>query len=216
MQDGRVSCGTSIFEAGLEYGWFQMSVFHKIRLYHAVLALLVTAAYLTGDELEDLHIWLGYAVAAVIFFRLLWAAVGPRQLGISRLFPDLMELAKVRRPNHPMISRTLLAGIVINLLLATGTGLLMEPPPIGQFAAEVSIAPAFADNDGDREHDRDGKENQALEEVHETTANLLVLFVALHVAYLLAFKRPMALFMLYLRNAVAPVAPKPPTRKPVT
>ncbi len=215
MQYGRVSCGTSIFEAGLEYGWFQMSsVFHKIRLYHAVLALLVTAAYLTGDELEDLHIWLGYAVAAGILFRLLWAAVGPRQLGISRLFPDLMELAKVRRLNHPMISRTLLAGIVINLLLATGTGLLMEPPPIGQLVAEVSISPAFADDD--RERDRDGKENEVLEEVHETTANLLVLFVVLHVAYLLAFKRPMALFMLFLRGAAAPAAPKPPARKPVT
>ncbi|MEQ8267532.1 MAG: cytochrome b/b6 domain-containing protein [Parvibaculum sp.] len=190
-----------------------MSVFHKIRLYHAALALLVTTAYLTGDELEGLHIWLGYAVAAVILFRVLWAAVGPRQLGISRLFPDLMELAKVRRPNHPMISRALLAGIVINLLLATGTGLLMEPPPIGQLVAEVSISPAFADDD--RERDRDGKENEVLEEVHETTANLLVLFVALHVAYLLAFKRPMALFMLFLRGAAAPAVPKPPARKPV-
>lgn len=178
-----------------------MSLFHKIRVYHAVLALLVTAAYLTGDELKGVHIWLGYAVAAVILFRVIWAAVGPRQLGISRLFPDLMELAKVRRLNHPMISRTLLAGIVITLLLTTGTGLLMKPPPLGQFAAEVAIAPAFADGDGVREYDRDGEENEALEEVHETTANLLVLFVALHVTYIFAFKRPMALFMLFRRNA---------------
>ncbi len=80
-----------------------MSVFHKIRLYHAALAILVIAAYFTGDELEGLHNWLGYAVAAVILMRVLWAAVGPRQLGISRLFPDLTELAKVRRLNHPMI-----------------------------------------------------------------------------------------------------------------
>ena len=146
MRAGRVSCEAAIFRTGLEYGWFQMSVFHKIRLYHAALAILVIAAYFTGDELEGLHNWLGYAVAAVILMRVLWAAVGPRQLGISRLFPDLTELAKVRRLNHPMISRTLLAGIVITLLLATGTGLLMEPPPIGQFAAEVTISPAFADH----------------------------------------------------------------------
>ena len=190
-----------------------MSLFHKIRLYHAALALLVTAAYLTGGELEDTHVWLGYAVATVILFRVLWAAAGPRQLGISRLFPDLMELAKVRRLNHPMISRTLLAGIVVTLLLATGTGLLMEPPPIGQVAAEVSIAPAFADDDRDREHDRDGKENEVLEEVHETTANLLVLFVALHVTYLLAFKRPMALFMLFLRDPGADAARRKVTQK---
>lgn len=213
MQSGHVSCEAAIFRAGLEYGWFQMSVFHKIRLYHAALALLVTAAYFTGDELEGLHNWLGYAVAAVILFRALWAAVGPRQLGISRLFPDLTELAKVRRLNHPMISRTLLAGIVVTLLLATGTGLLMEPPPIDGFAAEVTIAPAFADDDGEREHDRDGKENEVLEEVHETAANLLVLFVVLHVTYLLVFKRPMALFMLFLRDAGAPSARKPVVQK---
>jgi cytochrome b len=213
MQSGGVSYEAAIFRAGLEYGWFQMSVFHKIRLYHAALALLVTAAYFTGDELEGVHNWLGYAVAAVILFRALWAAVGPRQLGISRLFPDLTELAKVRRLNHPMISRTLLAGIVVTLLLTTGTGLLMEPPPIGGFAAEVTIAPAFADDDGEREHDRDGKENEALEEVHETAANLLVLFVVLHVAYLLAFKRPMALFMLFAREAGAPATGRPAVQK---
>lgn len=183
-----------------------MSVFQKIRLYHALLALLVTAAYLTGDDAEDVHIWFGYAVAGVILFRAGWAAVGPKQLGISRLFPDLMELARVRRMNHPMISRALLAGIVINLLLATGTGLLMEPPPIGSFAAEMAISPAFADKDDsdrNRDHDREreSRGGEALEEVHETTANLLVLFVALHVAYLFAFKRPMALFMLFRRNA---------------
>lgn len=187
-----------------------MSVFQKIRLYHALLALLVTAAYLTGDDAEELHIWFGYAVAGVILFRAGWAIVGPKQFGISRLFPDLMELARVRRMNHPMISRTLLAGIVINLLLVTGTGLLMEPPPLGPFAAEMTISAALADEDeGEREHDRgrerdgerESKVDEALEEVHETTANLLVLFVALHVAYLFAFKRPMALFMLFRRNA---------------
>lgn len=185
-----------------------MSVFQKIRLYHALLALLVTAAYLTGDDAEELHIWLGYAVAGVILFRAGWAVTGPKQLGISRLFPDLMELAKARRMNHPMISRALLAGIVINLLLATGTGLLMEPPPIGPLAAEMTVSSALADEDkhehdrgSERDGERESKGSEALEEVHETTANLLVLFVALHVAYLFAFKRPMALFMLFRRNA---------------
>jgi cytochrome b len=89
----------------------------------------------------------------------------------------------------------------------------MEPPPIGGFAAEMSIAPAFADDDGEREHDRDGKENEALEEVHETAANLLVLFVVLHVTYLLAFKRPMALFMLFARDAGAPAAGRAAQKK---
>ena len=55
-----------------------------------------------------------------------------------------------------MISRTLLAGIVVTLLLTTGTGLLMEPPPIGGFAAEVTIAPAAAK---DKAKDKGSKKN---------------------------------------------------------
>ncbi|MBN8530474.1 MAG: hypothetical protein J0L97_01240, partial [Alphaproteobacteria bacterium] len=38
---------------------------------------------------------------------------------------------------------------------------------------------------------------EALEEVHEFFGNLLLVFVGLHVTYLLTFKRPLAKFMLF-------------------
>lgn len=42
--------------------------------------------------------------------------------------------------------------------------------------------------------------DEALEETHEFFGNLLLIFVGLHVSYLLLFKRPLAKFMLFVLN----------------
>ncbi|MBM3542055.1 MAG: hypothetical protein FJX51_08410, partial [Alphaproteobacteria bacterium] len=105
-----------------------MAVFRLFRAYHAVLAVLSILVYLTG-EAGLIHAWLGYAVAAVIAFRLAWSVVGPRHLGISRIFPDLEALRGIRWIDHPAVGKVLLSGIAINLLLATATGLALDHRP---------------------------------------------------------------------------------------
>jgi cytochrome b len=40
-------------------------------------------------------------------------------------------------------------------------------------------------------------EDEWLEKLHETLANILIILVVLHVTYLLIFKRPIARFMLF-------------------
>jgi cytochrome b len=47
------------------------------------------------------------------------------------------------------------------------------------------------------QEDDDDKREGWLGELHEATANLLLVFVATHVIYLLLFKRQLALFMLF-------------------
>ncbi len=59
------------------------------------------------------------------------------------------------------------------------------------------VAPAFADDD-DHEKKTESFLNEALEETHEFFGNLLLIFVGLHVSYLLLFKRPLAKFMLFV------------------
>lgn len=59
-----------------------MSLMHKVRFYHAALAILTVLAYLSGD-FGLVHDWLGYGVAVVIALRLLWAVFNPRQLGLN-------------------------------------------------------------------------------------------------------------------------------------
>lgn len=180
-----------------------MAVFRLFRAYHAALAVLSILAYLTG-EAGLIHAWLGYAVAAVIVFRLGWSVVGPRHLGISRIFPDLEALRGIRWIDHPAVGKVLLSGIAINLLLATVTGLALDHRPRRGEAALMGTALADGgERRGGRERER---EDGVLEAIHETTAELLFVFVIGHAGFVLLFRRPLARYMLFL--APPPAAPR--------
>jgi len=96
----------------------------------------------------------------------------------------------------------LIAGIALSLILATGTGILMDQGKAVGFANIDIVATAQAD-DG-RDDGRADKEEGFLAETHEFFANMMLLFVGMHVAYLLLFKMPLAKFMLFV--------PKPPVQ----
>jgi cytochrome b len=76
-----------------------MSAIHRIRLYHATLAILSILAYLTGD-LGIVHAWLGYGVAAIIAFRLLWALSGNPHVGLMRFYPSFDGLKRFFASRH--------------------------------------------------------------------------------------------------------------------
>jgi cytochrome b len=170
---------------------------HRLRAYHAVLAILAVLAYLTG-EMGLIHAWLGYGVAALIVMRLALALFGLPQLGLFRFYPRFDRLTLGNAMTHPAISHTLLAGIAFSLITATATGIAMDGGRAIGLAQHELIASAYADDrDGERRGEREHDEG-ALSEMHELSANLLLLIVALHVTYLLLCKRPLALFMLYV------------------
>lgn len=201
-----------------------MTTFEKLRLSHTALASLAMCAYLTG-EAGLVHAWLGYAVAVVLLVRVVWGIFGPLQVGISRFLPDIAGLTQVRVLNHPAVSRLLIAGIVASLLLVTGTGIVMDRfqalPSLAK-ASTVSRAQALTTPDGAppvnrqilavserRElHDEDeGSAGHWIKELHEAAANMMLLFVGLHVAYLLLFKGKLAASMLFLRaTAIKPTS----------
>jgi cytochrome b len=176
---------------------------HQIRIYHVTLAVLATLAYLTGDD-DGIHAWLGYAVALVVVLRLLWALTGNPHVGLMRFYPQFEGLNLSNAFTHPAITKTFMLGIAVSLLSVTSTGILMDQgKTIGLANAEL-VAAAYADDD-DHHHKKHGKDHhkesfyeEALEEVHEFFGNLLLIFVGLHVSYLLLFKRPLAKFMLFM------------------
>lgn len=182
---------------------------NRVRLYHALLATLAIAAYLTG-EMNPAHAWLGYGVAAVIVMRLLWALGGERQVGLMRFYPHFEGLKLKGALTHPAISRVLMLGIALSLLTVTGTGIAMDrgraiglSPARAELAAgpgPQTAAPreSYRGEEEDEGEDEEEGEDGPLSEVHELAANLLLLFVGMHVAYLLLFKRPLAKFMLFL------------------
>jgi cytochrome b len=173
-----------------------MNIMHRLRIYHATLAILAILAYITGEKFALLHAWLGYGVAIVISLRLLWAFSGERQFGLMRFYPSFEGLKLDNAFTHPSISKSLMLGIALSLILATVTGIALDKgASIGLANTEI-IANAYADDDGPKESK--GFIAEALEESHELFANLMLLFVGMHVTYIVLFKFPLAKFMLFV------------------
>ena len=47
-----------------------------VRVFHWSLVGLFAIAFLTGDVIEWLHVWAGYAIATLVAARILWGFVG--------------------------------------------------------------------------------------------------------------------------------------------
>lgn len=64
------------------------------RMLHWLMALSFTGAYLTadGDRWQRVHVTLGYTLAGLLVFRVLWGWVGPRQVRLSVLWRKLTGL----------------------------------------------------------------------------------------------------------------------------
>jgi cytochrome b len=185
-----------------------MSIMHRLRLYHAVLAVLVIVAYVSG-EWGIIHAWLGYGVAVVIVLRLLFALSDSPQLGLARFYPQFADLKLDGIFTNPVISRSLLFGIAICLIGVTLTGIALDKGHALGIAQQQIVQPAFADDHGARDrHGGARKDNKMVEEVHEWLANFLLLLVAAHVTYLFTFKRPIARFMLFAEPKKPPLAPR--------
>lgn len=187
-----------------------MPVMSRLRAYHALLAILVVAAYFS-TEWGAAHVWLGYGVAAVLVLRVILALTGAPQLGLTRFYPQFKGLKLDNAFTHPAISRLLLVGIAVCLIGVTGTGLAMDQGRIVKAQPPAVTTPAQTEARGEAGEDaEEGERGEAEEggplgEVHEAFGNALMLLVASHVAYLLLFKRPLARFMLFV-----------PAKKPAT
>lgn len=200
-----------------------MAAMQRLRVYHALLALLVVFAFLS-PEWGHVHSWLGYGVAVMILARLVMALTGAPQLGLMRFYPHFHGLKLGTVFTHPAISGALLLAIALCLIGVTGTGIALDQgrtfglgrTEMGQQArpATPELPIIRGDDDEDGEHRGGGAEDEeggeAIEEVHEVLGNLLMFLVGGHVAYLLLFKRPLARFMLFLKPARRPGQPGGP------
>ena len=173
-----------------------MAVMHRIRIFQSCLALSVLAAYFSA-EMGFVHAWLGYGVAALILFRLIWALSGAPQLGLARFYPSFKDLHLKGIMTHPAISQVLLAGIALSVIGATGTGIMMDK---GR-ALQPSALSSFSLSDENGRERREDESGEITEEMHEYLANLAIALVVLHVLYLLSFKLPLARFMLFANKS---------------
>ncbi|SIR33276.1 MULTISPECIES: cytochrome b/b6 domain-containing protein [Paracoccus] len=164
-----------------------------LRIFHWGLVAAVTVAWLTADEWQTTHEVAGYTVAGLVAFRLVWGLVGSRYARFAQFLKgpagtlayvgDMMRGRERRYLGHNPAGAAMVVALLVTLSGTAFTGWLMEDETrVAMLPAMPAIvAPAWAYDDGDAQGQR-GDSEDALEEVHETLANLMLLLVALHVA----------------------------------
>lgn len=171
-----------------------------VRLTHWLIALAILLNGLITEGGEAPHVWIGYAVAALLALRLLWGGVGPEEARFSAFPPSLSAarahaadlMAGRRRPHrsHNPLGALNVYAIWAVMAVVVATGIAMETDPLpgerGETVAQISErldrAAARHDDDEAGEHGERGEGGEALEEVHEIAANLLLILAGLHVA----------------------------------
>lgn len=144
-----------------------------LRFFHWLLALSFGVAYLTA-ELDDwrlLHVTLGYTVAGLVLFRLLWGIWGTHYARFSNFVrgpqavTGYLRSLLAGRPAHytghnPAGAVAIVLMLALALLL-TAAGWLLYTERVGEW----------------------------MEEVHELLANLLLMVVLVHIAAVLLSSR---------------------------
>ena len=149
-----------------------------VRIFHWSLVLTFTIAWLSGEELEVLHINAGYAVLGLVLLRIVWGFIGTHHARFRDfIYPPaevkgflrdtLMQRAR-RYLGHNPAGGAMIILMLMSLVITTVTG-------IAYYGIEDGAGP-LAMLAGMPEA---GEE--MLEEVHEFFANLMVLLVVVHV-----------------------------------
>ena len=121
-----------------------------VRFGHWALVALFAVAYLGAEDAGRLHIWSGYAIAALVVVRVAWGFVGPRR---ARFADFLYGPARIARYVKDMIAgqparfvgHSPAGGVMVVLLLAALAGTTWTG--MAQYAQEEGrgpLAPVYA------------------------------------------------------------------------
>ena len=158
-------------------------------MFHWSLVVAFAVAWLSAEELDTLHEIVGYVVLGLIALRVIWGFVGSHYARFAQFLRgprvivsylgDMARGSERRYIGHNPAGAAMVIALLVTLSGTAFTGWLMAEPGRLALLPDMPqiVAPAWADDDGDRESGAEG----VLEEVHETLANLMLVLVALHV-----------------------------------
>lgn len=136
-----------------------------VRVFHWSLVVLITIAFLSGDEIEWLHLAAGYSIAALVVLRVLWGFAGPRHARFADFLKAprtvasfLKQSLRLQAPRS--LGHNPAGGVMIVALLATLAGL--------SITGFMMTTDAFWGS-------------KLVEEVHELLANGMLVLIGLHV-----------------------------------
>ncbi len=148
-----------------------------VRLFHWSLVVAFSIAYLTEDDVLDLHVIAGYAVLGLLLLRLIWGVIGPRYARFSdfvyrptvvkAFIKDTLQLKARRYLGHNPAGGAFIVLMLLTLLLTSFTGLVIYgieegKGPLAMLAGSSRLLEDIA------------------EEAHEFFANFMLLLVGIH------------------------------------
>ncbi len=150
-----------------------------VRYFHWALVAGFAIAYLVGDEVLGLHVWVGYLVLALIAVRLVWGVIGTRHArftdfvrGPRQVLAYLNDVLHFRAKRYLGHNPAGGAMAIILLLAVTATGV----SGVALYGTQESAGP-WASMSG-----LSAFWGGALKEVHEFFANLTLVLIVMHVA----------------------------------
>lgn len=174
-----------------------------VKITHWAVALAVLANAVITEEGSAGHIWVGYALAAILALRLLWGVIGPAEARFSafppspgRAWKHVRDIAAKRHTahrSHNPLGALMVYAIWGTLLVIIASGVAMAglPPAIGAERAQKTTAVSAGPVAGAAEEDEAGGGAEAgeggegeegpLGEVHELAVNLLYGLILLHI-----------------------------------
>jgi cytochrome b len=170
-----------------------------VRVAHWTLATGFFVAYLSAEEIEFLHNWSGYVVAAVVLLRIVWGVIGPRRARFTDFvygprkaldyLRDLVRFRSKRYVGHSPAGGAMVVALLLLLAVTTGTGMarLAIEEGEGPLAPWLASAPAI-DTSADivlvsSDEDGEGRGNESfVGELHEVFAEITLWFVIAHIA----------------------------------
>lgn len=175
-----------------------------VKLTHWTIVFAILANALITEEGSTAHVWVGYAMAAILALRLLWGLVGPAEARFSAFLPNpakaLRHVGEIRRgekaehTSHNPLGALMVYAIwsCLGVIIATGIAMAGFPPRAesheeGRAAAYASAAYGKEGKEADEEareggEGGEGYEERGMEELHEIAVNILYLLIVLHIA----------------------------------
>jgi cytochrome b len=184
-----------------------------IRITHWGIALAVVSNGLLNKPGGTVHVWIGWAVMALLAMRLIWGVIGPAEARFSAFPPDpraamshLVDLVRGRpreHMSHNPAGALMVYALWASLAVVTVTGLIMTDGQSPVTIAEQKAAVAAGDwsmlaKSAGKEDDEGGL-SEAAGELHEGAANLMLILALIHVAGVVVESRALR------RNLVRPM-----------
>lgn len=151
-----------------------------VRIFHWSLVLAFTVAYVTEEDLMDIHSLAGYVVLGLLALRLVWGFIGPRYARFSDFaysvstirgfLTDTLHQRAKRYLGHNPAGGAMIFLLLASLLITSFTGL-------GIYAAAEQAGPLAGLLTNSSEFTK-----EALEETHEFFANFTLFLVLVHIA----------------------------------